>query len=170
MYKISRFSIYTTLFLALFFQMTIFQYLKVFGAKPDLLLACVIFFGFYIGPGAGLEAGLVAGALKDVFALDFLGINIFISAAAGLSAGAMNKKLFRDSVVTQLILVFSFTALSMLLHYALVTKFSKYINLTLPEYLTGSVIAGSVYTSLVAIPLFSKFIDLFGLREPEEFL
>ena len=54
MYKIARIQIYLILIAALFLQGGILNYIKIFGAKPDLLLMLVIFFGLFLGPAAGL--------------------------------------------------------------------------------------------------------------------
>jgi len=69
-YKIKRLNIYFVLALALFLQVTVLNYVKISGTKPDLMLICVIFFGLFLGGGAGFEAGIIAGLLKDIFALD----------------------------------------------------------------------------------------------------
>ena len=52
MYKITRFQIYLILFAALFLQGGVLNYVKIFGAKPDLLVIAVIFFGLFLGPAA----------------------------------------------------------------------------------------------------------------------
>lgn len=170
MYKVARIGIYTVVALAFLCHMTVLPYIQIFHARPDLLLICVIFFGFFLGPAAGLEAGIVSGLLKDIFSLDFFGINMLISGLAGLSAGAVNDKLFRDSKITQLALVFFLTTLSILIHYMLVSMFAKSLNLNLPELLVSSVIPSGIYTSLLSIPIFSKLIGIFKFREPEDLL
>lgn len=170
MYKVARFSIYTVLAAAFLCHITILPYMKIFRALPDLSLICVIFFGLFLGPGAGLEAGIASGLLKDMFSLDFFGINMFISGLVGLSVGIANKKLFRDSKITQLLLVFLFTALSLVIHYMLVSVLTKSLNLNFLELLLSSVVPSGIYTSLVSIPIFSKLIDIYKLREPEDFL
>lgn len=170
MYKVNRITIYITLLFAFFLQVSVLNYLKVFGAGPDLVLGAVIFFGLFLGPAAGLESGIFAGFLKDLFALDFFGINIFIFGVTGLMSGVLNTKFFRDSKLTQLVLVFSFTAFSMLLHFLLVSVFSKFLTLGFWEYCLASVLPASIYTGIVSIPVFARLIAMYGLRRSEEFL
>ena len=168
MYKVSRFSIYLTLILALLIQLTVLNYLKIFGARPDLVSICVIFFGLFLGSGAGLECGIVAGFLEDIFALDFLGLNTFILAVTGFAVGVVRTKFFRESKITQAVLVFSFTIFAMTLHYLIVSVYSKTLILELSDYFKSSVVPTSIYTGLVSIPIFSKFIDIYNLKEEEE--
>lgn len=170
MYKINRFHIYIVLISALFLQVTVLNFLAIFGVKPDLVLISVIFFGLFLGPGAGLEFGLVAGLLKDIFALDYFGINAFIFCLTGLIVGVVNTRFFKESRMTQFVLVFSFTIFSMVLHYFLVYIFSRSLNINLADYLIISVLPASIYTSLVAIPIFSRFISMYNLKEQEELL
>ncbi len=159
---------YLIIFVALFLQMTVLNYVKIFGSKPDLALIAVIFFGLFLGEGGGLESGIMAGLLKDVLALDFFGINAFILGLTGFIVGFLNTKFFKESKITEFVIVFSFTAFSMSIHFALVSVFSKSLVLNFFEYLTTSVMPTSIYTSLVAIPIFSKFIEIYNLKESEE--
>lgn len=170
MHKITRVRIYATLAIALMLQMTLFNNLKILGARPDLTLIAVIFFGLFLGGGAGLEAGLIAGFVKDVFAMDFFWINTFVLALSGLLAGTLGAKFSRDSKSGQLVLTFSFTAFSMTLHYVLASFFLKSLTLGFGEYLASSIMPTGVYTSLLSVPIFSKFIDMYGLKELDDLL
>lgn len=161
---------YLLLFAALFLQLALSEHIKIIGSKPDLLLILVVFLGLFFGSGTGLEAGLVAGFLKDIYALDFFGINTFIIGLTGLVAGAINGKFFIESKATQFLAAFFFTAVSMTLHFMLVSALSKSLALSFSEYAAVSIVPTSLYTSLVAIPIFSKFIDMYNLKESEEFL
>ncbi len=170
MYKINRKNIYFILLIALFFQTALLNHLRIFGAKPDLLLICVVFFSLFLGSGAGLECGILAGVFKDIFALDFFGINTFILGITGFTVGVLNAKFFKDSKTTQLVLVFSFTIFSMMLHFTLVRIFSKAIILSLREYFVTSIIPTGIYTGIISIPIFSKFVEMYKLKELEDIL
>ena len=65
-------------------------------------------------------------------------------------------------------LVFSFTIFAMTLHYLIVSVYSKTLILELSDYFKSSVVPTSIYTGLVSIPIFSKFIDIYNLKEEEE--
>jgi len=169
-YKVKRANIYLVLLAMLFLHLTVLNYVKIFGAEPDLMLICVVFFGLFLGTSAGLEIGLIAGALKDIFALDFLGINAFIFGLVGVLAGAVSMKFSKESKMAQLIVVFSFTIFSMSLHFVLFSIFSKGVNFSFSENLIASIMPTAIYTSLVSIPIFSRFVNSYNLRGIEEFL
>lgn len=170
MYKIGRPNIYFILLAVLLLNLTILNHIRIFGAKPDLMLICVIFFGMFLGTGAGLESGLVGGALTDIFTLDFFGINMFVFGTTGLLAGILSAKFSRESTRTRVLLVMFLTAFSMTLHFILACIFSKWLSLTFAEYLRGSVIPKSIYTGIVSIPIFLKFLNAYGLRGSDEYL
>ena len=170
MYKVGRFGVYSAIFSALLLQVTVLNHVKIFGAKPDILLISAVFFGLYLGTAAGFETGLAAGILADIFSLDYFGVNAAVFAMTGFAAGAFGSKFFKEARLTQFLLVFSFGVFSMSLHFAYVSAFSKYLILTFPEYLFSSVLPASLYTAVVSVPLFSKFIGIYNLKESEEFL
>ena len=161
---------YFMILLAFTLHITVLNYISLLGAKPDLMMICVVFFGLFAGGGAGLEAGIFAGLLKDLFCLDFIGINTFIFGVSGLIVGTLNTKFFKESKMTQLILVVAFTAFSMILHYSFVSVFSRSLGFGFSDYLINSVFPTSLYTGLVSIPIFAKFTDMYAIRELEHLL
>jgi len=169
-YKISRFQIYLIIVAALFLQGSVFNYMEIMGARPDLLLMVVVFFGLFLGPAAGLETGFAAGLLKDIFALDFLWINACILSLSGFAAGIINTQFFKESKRADFIFVFGFTIFSMLLHYLIVSVISTSLALDFRDFFLGSVIPTAIYTGLVSIPIYVKLLDIYNLKETEDYL
>ncbi|MBN2452777.1 MAG: rod shape-determining protein MreD [Candidatus Omnitrophica bacterium] len=170
MHTIGRLQIYFILALALLLQVTVLRHIAIFGVRPDLLVMLAVFFGLFLGPGRGLETGIVAGALADLFALDFFGIHIFIFGLTGLLAGILGTKFSRDSARTRCLLVAVLTAFSMALHFFIASIFSGWIGLSFGGYFLGSVFPVCIYTALISIPIFFKLIEIYGLRGSEEYL
>lgn len=170
MRKVSRAHVLIILVAALFLQLTVLEYIKIFGAEPDLMLICVIFFALFFGRGCGFESGIAAGFLRDIFALDFFGINAFTLGITGFVAGMLNEKFSKESGRTQLVLVGFLTIFSMSVHFMFVALFSKSMALNFMEFLAISAIPSSVYTALVSLPVFAKFIDIYNLKELEDLL
>jgi len=169
-YKIRRIQIYLIILLALSLQTGALSYIKVLGVKPDLMLISVIFFGLFLGSGAGLESGLVAGILKDIFAFDFFFANTLTLGLTGLIAGLVRNKFFKESSRAEFLLVVSFTIFSMSLHYILVSFFSKLLIIKYPEFLRCAVIPACLYTGLVSMPLYKLFINIYNLKEADDYL
>ncbi|MDD5135988.1 MAG: rod shape-determining protein MreD [Candidatus Omnitrophica bacterium] len=170
MYKITRFQIYLVLLIALFLQGSVVNYVKIMGSGPDLLLMIVIFFGLFLGPAAGLESGFVAGFLRDIFALDFLWINAVILALSGFIVGVINTQFFKESKRADFIFVLVFTALSMSLHYLIVSALVNSIALDFWDFFISSAIPTAVYTGLVSVPVYVKLLDIYHLKEAEDYL
>jgi len=170
MHKIGRLRIYLLLIVALFLQGGFLDRVKIMGAKPDLLLMAVVFFGLFLGPGAGFESGFIAGLLKDIFALDFLWINAAILGMAGFLAGAVNTQFFKESKRADFLFASLFTLFSMSLHYLIVSFLSRSMALNFTDFFMTSAIPAAIYTGLVSIPVYLKLQDLFNLKEAADYL
>jgi rod shape-determining protein MreD len=168
--KVNRFSMYLLLFIALILQMTIVDYLKISGAKPDLMLILVIFFGLFFGVSAGLESGFAAGLSKDIFSTDIFGINTLTLVVTGLMVGLLSPKFFKESRITQAAIVFALALLSMLVHYITGSIISNVTYMNLPEYIFGLMIPASLYTCAVSAIIFPILINSYDLERREEFL
>jgi rod shape-determining protein MreD len=131
---------------------------SIFGIKPDLLLIFIVFFGLFLGWETGLESGIIAGFLKDIFTFYNFGVNAFIFGLMGFLAGILNTKFFKESKTTQIFLVLFFAV------------FSKFFLAGWHECLLTYILPAGIYTALVSIPIFSKLIVVYGLKEHEDFL
>ena len=170
MHKVGRLRVYLILLLALLVQVTVLGHFRIFGARPDLMAICVIFSGLFLGRPAGLETGLAAGLLTDLFSLDHFGINMFIYGVTGLLAGALRTSIAKETKRTQFLAVFLCTAFAMCLHFSLVSAFSRSAILSLPEYLKACVLPAGVYTAILSVPIFMKFLEMYDLREEDDLL
>ncbi|MBN1526729.1 MAG: rod shape-determining protein MreD [Candidatus Omnitrophica bacterium] len=170
MHTLGRVPVYATILAALFFQLALGRYIAIAGAQPDLVLVFVIFFSVFLGGGRGLETGVVAGFMKDIFSVDVFGTNALVLGVTGLAAGYLSAKFFRESKRTHFFLTFFFALFSMALTWSLARTLSGPQTTGLAEYLAVSAVPSSLYTAAVSVPVFLKCIDLYGLRRDEEFL
>ena len=165
MYKMNRAHIYFIILIALFIHLTILCHFKIFGVKPDLMLILVIFFGLFLGSSAGLETGLAAGFLKDLFALDIFWANALVFGVTGLLAGILSEKFYKESKATQCFLVLSLTAFAMSVHYLISSAFLKSVNWPFGNYFFFYAVPTGCYTAALAIPIFARLIDNYNLRD-----
>jgi len=168
--KINRWSLYSVLTAAFLIQLLLLDYIKIAGAKPDLLILLVVFFAIFFGPGTGAEAGFVAGLFKDTYSLDIFGANIVLLSLTGIIAGILSPKLFKESRLTQGLLVFAFSILYMVIHYFISSLVLKITYVTLSEYLYGLILPSSLYTATLSIIIFPILIDRYRLKERAEYL
>ena len=168
--KINRYSLYAVLIVAFLIQLLFLDYVKIMGAKPDLLVILVIFFAVFFGPGIGAEAGFAAGLFKDAYSLDIFGVNIILLSLTGVIAGLLGPKLFKESKLTQGLLVFVLSVLYMIIHYFVSSRILKITYVTLSEYLYGLILPSSLYTAILSIIIFPILISRYRLKESTEYL
>ena len=162
---VKRALMYLILAALLLAHVTILNYISIFGFKPDLLLIAVVFLALFFGSGVGLEAGIVAGIGKDMLALDYMGTNTLALGMTGLVIGAMHTKFFKESRLTRAIIVFFFSALSMSIHFLLYNIISSSRDIGFIDYAASGLLPVSLYSALVAIPLFSVLENIFGVEK-----
>jgi len=155
---------------AVLLHLTVLHRVRIFGASPDLVSALVIFFALFCGPKKGLEAGLAGGLLKDLFSADIFGVNMLVLGITGLTVGALNAKFFKESRTTQFYIVLIFVFLSMAFHFKISVLAAELHGIAFSDYLMHSIVPSGLYTALVSIPIFSKLIAVYGLREPDDLL
>jgi rod shape-determining protein MreD len=166
----NRYSLYIVLAAAFLIQLLFLDHIKIAGAKPDLLVLLTVFFAIFFGPGAGAEAGFLSGLFKDAYSLDIFGVNTVLLSLTGLIAGSLSPKLFRESKLTQGLLVFAFSVLYMTIHYFASSLILKITYATLPEYLYGLILPSSLYTAMLSAILFPVLINRYRLKEDAEYL
>jgi len=166
----NRYSFYIISIAAFLIQLLLLDHIKIAGAKPDLLVLLVVFFAIFFGPGIGAEAGFIYGLFKDIYSLDLFGVNIVPLSLLGIITGVLSPKLFRESRLTQLLLVFISSVLYMIIHYFVSSLILKISYATLPEYLTGLILPSSFYTAMLSLILFPVLINRYRLKENAEYL
>ncbi len=161
---------YLVLIIVFFLQITLLDLIKISNTKPDLGSLFVIFIAIFFGWEAGLEAGFVFGLLKDIYSVGIFGINTASLALTGLVTGFLSHKFFRESVITQVFIVFVLTLFNFFIHYFIASVISSITYINLSEYLFFSFIPVSLYTALISFFVFPFLIDKFGLKENAEYL
>ncbi|GEM_PF-1096770 len=71
---------------------------------PPLLLVGVVFYGLSGGPVAGLAAGCFAGVFLELFSAGRIGWQMITLGLVGIAAGSLSTKLFREGLLTQILL------------------------------------------------------------------
>ncbi|MDO8536132.1 MAG: rod shape-determining protein MreD [Candidatus Omnitrophota bacterium] len=168
--KMKRSSLYIILIAFFLIQLLFLDHLKIMHAKPDLLVLMVVFFAIFFGPGIGLEAGFASGLLKDMYSVDIFGVNIILLSLVGLIVGMLSPKLFKESKLTQGILIFASSGIYMIVHYFASSLILKTTYAALPDYLYSLILPSSIYTAVLSIILFPILIDRYHLKENAEYL
>jgi rod shape-determining protein MreD len=168
--KINRYSLYAVLICAFLIQILFLDHVKIAFVKPDLMVILVVFFAIFFGPAAGVEAGFLCGLFKDIYSLDIFGANVLMLSLTGLTVGILSPKLFRESKLTQALLVFISSLLYMIVHFFVSSFILKITYVTLPEYLYGLILPSSLYTAILSLLIFPILVNKYRLKDNVEYL
>ena len=140
----------------------IFTRFRIWGARPELLVVAIIFFGFYFGALRGAEAGALAGLLKDLFSVSTFGVHTVPYVIIGLLSRVMKKKIFRESLIAQ----FAFSALAVIFFsFFYFAYLSRGVDGVVTQGFWRIALVKSLYTGCSAPLVFLFLRKSFGRRE-----
>ncbi|HNR89858.1 MAG TPA: rod shape-determining protein MreD [Spirochaetota bacterium] len=134
-----------------------FDVLRIAGVKPDLLFIIVIYFGYSFGSFYGEVTGFVGGLLHDAISNSPIGFLAFSKMALGFVVGMFGRAVFKENILTVLLLLFIASLakgvlslfLAFVFHQAAV---SDILSIIIPE---------AFYNAILAPPLFFLLDRLF---------
>lgn len=143
----NKVKLFIFIFLVLVLQLTFLRKVKIYNAQPDLLFLTTIYFGLFRGFSLGFLVGLGCGFLADIFSINPFGVNTFLFALTGLAMAFLSDRLYKNSPLMQVSLVFTACLISGL--------FFNLLSKTLPGSFFNffwllMILPGSFYTGLVA--------------------
>jgi rod shape-determining protein MreD len=89
-----------------FLQITILDYFKVFGVKPDLILIAVFIAVLFLDLKSALGVGLLAGVFKDVFTSNVLGFSAALFPIWVLLIANLIKRVSIEDNISRIFLLF----------------------------------------------------------------
>jgi len=146
-------------------QVTLLDYLKVFGVKPDLLLICVVIASVSLELKWVLFFAIFSGFLKDIFAPGAFGINILMLPLWGFLTRQLSKKISIDNDSRRMVLIFVIVIFNDIAS-RMIFLFLGNPSISLGIFLR-IIILESLYTALVS-PLVFRIIKLVFLKDLEE--
>jgi len=146
--------IFLTILSSLILQLLCVGYLSIFGAGPQILLVCVIFFSLRYGALFGEIFGFISGLFLDTFAISIFGVNSLVFILVSYIYGNFSKKLDENKIGVQMLLVF----IASYLHVGFMVLTSV-IFTSRADISNTALIAVPVYTTLLS-PLLIKIYDI----------
>ena len=143
--------IFIFLVLAALLQVSVLDYLKAFGVKPDLLLVSVFWFSLIFQQKEAVFFSASAGILKDIFNPYSFGINTLLFTFCSLFLIRLGKEISLDSSPVRFIVfcIISFcnTAATRFIFFFLgnIVPLHVFLRVAFP---------GSLYTALTALLVF----------------
>lgn len=147
-------------------QTTIFEFIKLFGVRPNLLLAFVVCVALLRGSVEGGAVGLMCGIFSDVMGYGTFGVNTFMLLYIGVVLGLFCGKFYR----VRSIVAFSFAFAASFTYGFLYYFFAYYVwgNGGMWFAISRKILPESLYTAFMSmlILLFLAFINKrFNARE-----
>ena len=155
--KIASYAI-LVLFIAIL-QTTLFDYIKIFNVKPNILLVFTVSFAIMNGNVNGAVAGFFSGMVFDLMTGSILGLNTLLSMYTGLVCGNVNKRFYRDNIVVVMIMTFISTFLYSTIFYIL-TRSAGPVKINILHAIRHVVIPESIYNSFMSIFMYIIVIKL----------
>lgn len=140
---------------------TVLERLSIWGAKPDLLLALVVYCSLLWGPVAGTIMGFTLGLMQDAQSHHDLGLNALAKAAVGYAVSHTWEALDKESVYSQMAVVFVAGLLHNIIFLALYSGSQLSV---FPILMLRVGVTGALYTAVVAPPLVAVLRKLFVFR------
>lgn len=86
-------------------QCTLLQRIRIHGILPNTNLIIIVILSILLGRKEGLIAAFCGGILQDVFFDKAIGINVLIYVLIAYIISSMEKKVFKENIVTPMILI-----------------------------------------------------------------
>ncbi|NLM44471.1 MAG: rod shape-determining protein MreD [Clostridiales bacterium] len=153
------------IFINFILESTIFQYIRIFGIKPDFTIILITSYSIMRGSGYGTFIGLVSGILQDMFYGQTIGINAFAYMITGYIIGQSKENVFKDSYIPSI--VFNVAAIFIYQHlFFLVTYFTKtgisythaILNIIFPQSIYNAILGPLAYRLLLKLDE-KRFMD-----------
>jgi rod shape-determining protein MreD len=98
-------------------QNSLFEFVKILGMKPDIVITFVICFTLIRGNPEGTIVGIAGGILEDVFFGYTFGINSIACMLTAYLIGTIENKLYKDNIFIPAIFVFTGSLIKELIVY-----------------------------------------------------
>lgn len=152
MHRVGAPIIFVTVLCAGLIQAGAFDYISLFGVKPDLLLAITVFFSLCCAGGEFIKAALFAGLVKDITSSSVFGSYTASFLLIALLLHQHQLKFYKERFSTQILVT--------LFSYILITALVSLMNLISGEgavpwhMLLGIAVKGAIYTGAITPVVF----------------
>ena len=106
-------------------QTTLFRFIQIQGAAPDLVLIFLVFAAHARGPWEGQIFGFASGFLEDLLSLAPFGFNCLVRTVTGYLMGLTRGKIFFDPLVIPVIMITAITLFRQVLMLLISLMFLK---------------------------------------------
>ncbi len=128
------------------FQLTLLDYFRVFGARPDLFLVCVVIASLFLSPRQAILFSIALGVFKDSFSPQAFGLDILLFSLWSYLIINVTRSVSLEDNLSQALLAFVAALLQNIVSGAILAYSGSFIPFGI---FTRIVFIGSIYTALV---------------------
>lgn len=148
------------LLVALVLQSTVLHRIEIAGARPDLLIAFVVYIAWMRGPVVGTIAGFAVGLIQDLDASVPLGLNAFAKSLVGFLVAKAGFRVHRANAGVR----FAFFFIAMLVHDVIYYGVASGGDLaTFAKQMVLAAVPSALYTGVVVVILLGV-VEIFSKR------
>ena len=134
------------------FQLTLLEYFRIFGIKPDLLLVTVVMASLFLEMRWAIVFGVGVGIFKDIFGLSPFGLNILLFGLWSFLSAKISRKISIEDNLSATLLVWAIALLQNITSGLVLIYSGNFVPLGI--FLRISLLA-SLYTAFT-LPLILK--------------
>jgi rod shape-determining protein MreD len=148
------------LLVALVLQSTVLHRIEIAGARPDLLIAFVVYIAWMRGPVVGTIAGFAVGLIQDLDASVPLGLNAFAKSLVGFLVAKAGFRVHRANAGVR----FGFFFIAMLVHDVIYYGVASGGDpATFAKQMVLTAVPSALYTGVVVVILLGV-VEIFSKR------
>lgn len=146
-----RFIIPVILLALIGLQNSIFEYIRIVGVKPDIVLTFIICYTLVRGNPLGTAVGVFGGITEDIFFGDAFGINSIAIMITAYFIGFFEDKIYKDNIFVPGIFTFVGTLIKEMIVFLFMylTRASMDISVVLMNIIIPEAIYNSVLSAIL---------------------
>ncbi len=137
---------------ALVLQATVFDFIRILGAKPDLVMIMAVLYGFIYGSREGAYFGFLSGLLVDFSVGHYIGFNALANMGAAYAGGLAEANLYKENSLIAAFVVLLSTIAGQTICYLLlliigiqVSPINGFLQVIFPVALYNTILTPLVY-------------------------
>lgn len=133
--------------LAILLQTTFFDYIKILGVKPDLILVIAVIYALHNKEKRGGVFGLSVGLVQDIIIGSYIGMNGLTKGVTSYIVCHMEQKIYKENIIIPIFTVFGASVFHDTLIFILMSLFN--IKASLSTAFLGIILPTAIYNCLL---------------------
>lgn len=139
-------------------QNSLFEYIRILGIKPDIILVFIVCIALIKGNPAGTIIAIWGGILEDIFFQGAFGINSLSCMLTAFIIGNIEGKIYKDNLFVPGIFAFGGTVIKEMIVYLFL--YLTRTNLNITTALINKIIPEAIYNTVLIVMVYRYVVKL----------